>query len=220
MSWILLTEELLQKLKHAVSDCDIDLARQTTEEVLAVGLDVNDAIDMATQGIREVGDRFSKGEAFLPHLVMAGDAMSEVLNILEPKLSVQAKESMKRVKIVLGTVKDDIHDLGKNIVGAMLKANRFEVHDIGKNASSELFIQKANEIGANVIAASALMTITIDGQKELIDEIDRLGLRNKFKVIVGGGATTKDWAKEIGADGYGRDAYDAVRVVKQLLNIS
>lgn len=201
-------------------DCDPDLAKRTAKEILVAELDVNEAIDKATEGIREIGDRFSKGEAFLPHLVLAGDAMSEVLKILEPRLSVQAKVTMRRVRVVLGTVKDDIHDLGKNIVGAMLAAQRFEIHDIGKDLPAEAFIQKANEIQADVIGASALMTVTIDRQKELVEEVTRLGLRNQFKVIVGGGAATSDWAKEIGADGYGRDANEAVTVVKRLVGIS
>lgn len=201
-------------------DCDPDLAKRTAKEILVAELDVNQAIDKATEGIREIGDRFSKGEAFLPHLVLGGDAMSEVLKILEPRLSVQAKDTMRHVRVVLGTVKDDIHDLGKNIVGAMLAAQRFEIHDIGKDLTAEAFIQKASEIAADVIGASALMTVTINRQKELIEEVTRLGLRNQFKVVVGGGAATSDWAKEIGADGYGRDANEAVTVVKRLVGIS
>jgi trimethylamine corrinoid protein len=215
-----LSEGLPQKLKQAILDYDEDLAKKIAKDIVATGLDVNAAIEKATEGIREVGDRFSCGEAFLPHLILAGDAMSEALRILEANLSMQERESKRQVKIVLGTVKDDIHDLGKNIVGAMLKAERFEIHDIGKNAPVESFLQKANEIGADIVAVSALMTITINGQKELIEEVNRLGLKNKFKVIIGGGATSKDWAKEIGADGYGRDAIEAVKVVKQLLSIS
>jgi len=215
-----LSDELYEKLRGAIRDCDADLARKTANDVVAARLDVNRAIEKATQGIREVGDRFSRGEAFLPHLIMAGDAMSEALKILEPVLSTQVGQSIKRVRIVFGTVKDDIHDIGKNIVAAMFRAEPFEVHDIGKDVPAEVFIDKAKETTADIIAASALMTVTVNAQKELIEELSRLGLRNRFKVIVGGGATTNDWAKEIGADGFGKDANEAVAVVKHLLAMS
>lgn len=215
-----MSDELYDKLREAIRDCDADLARKTANDVVAARLDVNRAIQKATQGIREVGDRFSRGEAFLPHLIMAGDAMSEAMKILEPMLSAQDRQSIKRVRIVFGTVKDDIHDIGKNIVGAMFRAETFEVHDIGKDVPAEAFIQKAKDTAADIIAASALMTVTVNAQKELIEETSRLGLRNRFKVIVGGGATTSNWAKEIGADGFGKDAVEAVAVVKQLLGMS
>ena len=215
-----MSDELYEKLRGAIRDCDADLARKTANDVVAARLDVNRAIEKATQGIREVGDRFSRGEAFLPHLIMAGDAMSEALKILEPVLSTQVGQSIKRVRIVFGTVKDDIHDIGKNIVAAMFRAEPFEVHDIGKDVPAEVFIDKAKETTADIIAASALMTVTVNAQKELIEELSRLGLRNRFKVIVGGGATTNDWAKEIGADGFGKDANEAVAVVKHLLAMS
>ncbi len=209
---------ILRDLEQAVENCDVEAAREAAKKALKAGVDPILAIEEgAAKGVRKVGEKFQKGEAFLPHLVMAGDAMTEALRILEKAIPKEKAKLAKHGTVVIGTVEGDIHDIGKNIVAALLIAAGFEVHDIGKDVSPERFIEKALEVEADVIAASALMTITMPAQRELIEEIKRRGLKGKSKVVIGGGSVYPEWAKEIGADGYGKDAVEAVEVIKRLV---
>ena len=211
-------EQHLEALRKAVENCDADAAREAARRALEAGVDPIAAIERgAAEGIRKVGEKFEKGEAFLPHLVMAGDAMTEAIRVLEKAIPQGSAKSASRGTIVLGTVKGDIHDIGKNIVGAMLVAAGFKLNDIGKDAPAELFIGKAQETHADIIAASALMTITRPAQRELVEELRRLDLRGSFKLLVGGGTVTPEWAREIGADGYGKNAIEAGKVARGLL---
>jgi len=210
--------DVLRELEWAIENCDVDAAREAAKKVLEAGVDPIVAIEEgAAKGIRKVGEKFHRGEAFLPHLVLAGDAMTEAVRILEKAIPKEKAKAAKRGTIVIGTVEGDIHDIGKNIVAALLKAAGFEVHDVGKDVSAEKFIEKALEVDADVIAASALMTVTMPAQRELIEELKRRGLRETFKVVVGGGSVYPEWAEEIGADGYGRDATEAIEVIKRLI---
>ncbi|MEM3385747.1 MAG: corrinoid protein [Nitrososphaeria archaeon] len=211
-------ENILKELENAVENCDVEAAKEIAKKVLEAGIDPIEAIEEgAAKGVRKVGEKFHRGEVFLPHLVLAGDAMTEVVKILEKAIPKEKAAMSKRGIIVIGTVKGDIHDIGKNIVAAYLTAAGFEVHDLGKDVPEDRFIDKALEVNADIIAASALMTITMPAQKELIDELKRRNLREKFKVIVGGGCVFPEWAKEIGADGYGKDAIEAVEIAKKLV---
>ncbi len=211
-------ESVLKDLEQAVENCDVEAAKEAAKKALEAGVDPIIAIEEgAAKGVRKVGEKFHKGEVFLPHLVMAGDAMTEVIKILEKAIPKEKAKLAKHGTIVIGTVAGDIHDIGKNIVAALLTAAGFEVHDIGKDVPAERFIEKASEVDADVIAASALMTITMPAQRELIEELKRRGLREKYKVAVGGGSVYPEWAKEIGADGYGKDAVEAVEVITRLI---
>jgi corrinoid protein of di/trimethylamine methyltransferase len=209
--------EPIKELERAISNFDAESAKEAAKKVLESGIDPVVAIKRAAIAIREVGNKFQKGELFLPHLVMAGDCMLGAMEVLEKALSKEKKKLLKRGTIVLGTVHGDIHSIGKNIVAAMLKAEGFELYDLGEDVPTEHFIEKAQEVNADLIAASSLMTMTMPAVRELIEELERRGLRKKFKVIVGGGSTTVEWANEIGADGYGLDAPEAVKVAKKLL---
>jgi corrinoid protein of di/trimethylamine methyltransferase len=214
-------EMILRELEQAVENCDVEAAKEAAKKALEAGIDPMVAIEEgAAKGVRKVGEKFHKGEVFLPHLVLAGDAMTEVVKILEKAIPKEKAMMSKRGRVVIGTVKGDIHDIGKNIVAAYLTAAGFEVHDLGKDVHEDRFIDKALEVNADVIAASALMTITMPAQRELIEELKRRGLREKFKVVVGGGCVYPEWAKEIGADGYGKDATEAVEVIKKLIESS
>jgi methylmalonyl-CoA mutase cobalamin-binding domain/chain len=157
------------------------------------------------------------GEAFLPELVMAGEAMKAAVAVLEPELLKlgEAREIMGRV--VLATVEGDIHEIGKTLVGTMLSASGFEVTDLGVDQPAEKIIGKALEIDAQLIGMSALLTTTMVRQREVIEELDREGLRPRIKVMVGGAPITKDWAEKIKADGTSEDAVGAVKLAKQLL---
>jgi corrinoid protein of di/trimethylamine methyltransferase len=197
---------------------DEDGAKRITEEAIKAGVDPSRLIDDGlVPGVKEVGERFERGEVFLPHMVMASDAVDAAMKIIEPHLP--KGRALSKGKIVMGTVEGDLHDLGKNVVIMMLKANGFEVIDIGRDVSAGAFVEKAKDLGAQIIGASSLMSTTRPYQRELIQEVERQGLKGKVKVIVGGGPVNLEWAKEIGADGYGHDASEAVREVRRLLGI-
>jgi len=211
-------EGYIERLRQAVLNYDEEAAKESAEEALKAGVDPVEAIERGlAAGIREVGEKFHRGEVFLPHVVLAADAMTAATGVLEP--AIPKDRGFKRVTIVLGTVEGDIHDIGKNVVAMMMKAAGFNVQDLGKDVKIDVFIEKAKEVNADIIGVSSLMTTTMPYQRELIRELERLGLRERFKVMVGGGPVTREWAENIGADGYGRDAKEAVESAKQLLGI-
>lgn len=212
-------DEIFEQIKEAVIDGDDELAEQLANSVLDDGIDPVLAVQKGfIRGIEEIGNSWKAGEAFLPDVMMAADALKAGLNVLEPaiaKLGLDGGETLGA--IVLGTVEGDIHDIGKNIVGALLTAAGFKVHDIDIDQPAANFLAKAEEVGANIIAASALLTTTMSSQKELIDYIKEKGLGDKYKIIIGGGPTTQAWADEIGADGWAETADQAVEICKELI---
>ncbi|MPW27082.1 dimethylamine corrinoid protein 3 [Alkalibaculum sp. M08DMB] len=210
---------IFDEIKEAVIDGDEDLAVELAEKVIAEGLDLVEAIEKGyIKGIEEVGASWKTGEAFLPDVMMAADAMKTGMGILEAELAAQGgKEHEDKGKIVLGTVEGDIHDIGKNIVGALLTAAGFKVYDIGIDQKPEAFVAKADEVGATIIAASSLLTTTMRAQGELIEYLKEKGIRDKYKVIIGGGPTSQKWANEIKADGWVETADEAIVLCKELL---
>jgi corrinoid protein of di/trimethylamine methyltransferase len=211
-------ESILQKLADAVLSFDVDVAKAAAQEALAAGLNPLTALEKGLKvGIDRVGEKFARDELFLPHLLMAADALKAAVSILETGISRADAEKLKLGTVVVATVKDDIHDVGKNIVSALLAASGFEVHDLGKDVGAEAIVDKAVAVDADIIVASALMTTTLRRQRELIEELEFKGKRNDFWVMVGGGPTTRDWAEKIGADGYGKTAAEAVQVAKTLM---
>jgi trimethylamine corrinoid protein len=162
--------------------------------------------------IRDVGSKFEKMEIFLTGMMMSADAMKAGLNVLLPKIP--KDKIQKRGIAVVGTVKGDIHEIGKNILSALLTAASFDVHDLGCDVAASAFVKKAEEVGANIIMASALMTTTLPGQKDILDYMVSVGKRDKYVVLVGGGPTTPEWAEEIGADGYAETAVDGVKLAQ------
>jgi trimethylamine corrinoid protein len=211
-------EVILKKLADSVLSFDEDVAKGAAQEALDAGLDPLEALEKGLKvGIDTVGEKFSRDELFLPHLIMAADVLKAAVGVLERGLSKEAAQKMKLGTIVIATVKDDIHDVGKNIVSALLSASGFEVYDVGKDVTPETIIGKAMAVDADIIMASALMTTTMGRQRELIEELKFRGLRDRFLVMVGGGPTTQDWADKIGADGYGKTATEAVEAAKNLL---
>jgi methanogenic corrinoid protein MtbC1 len=168
--------------------------------------------------MQAVGEKFARLEIFLPEMMKSGQVMSSVMAILGPKITGAAAAGMaKKGKVVLGTVKGDLHEIGKNIVKLMLEATGFEVKDLGYDVDSMAFIKEAEAMGTDVIAASALMTTTMPHQKEIIDLLRDKGLRAKYKVVIGGAPTTQEWATKIGADLYCYDAGSAPKQMAQLL---
>ncbi len=212
-----MSNEVLVNLTNAVLTYDEDAAKRAAEAAVKANLDPMVAIRNLSTAISEVGERFHRQEIFLPHVVMAADAMQAAVDILHRSMSSEDVRKSKLGTIVLGTVEGDLHDIGKNIVMMMLVAAGFEVVDLGRDVKVDDFVRRAREVGANVIAVSSLMTTTMPYQREVIEELKRLQLRDTFKVIIGGGPVTQGWADTIGADGYGEDASEAVNVVKRLL---
>jgi len=211
-------EAIIEKLRQAVLNYDQDAAKMAAYEAVESKINIVEAIEkgLAT-GIREVGEKFQRGDIFLPHVVMAADAMSEGAKILQGSLSAAELAKVKKGTIVIATVEGDLHDLGKNVVAMMLRANGFDIYDLGKDVRSDIIINKAREVNADIIALSSLMSTTRPYQRELIEELRRLGLRDKFMVMVGGGPVHKAWAEEIGADGYGYNAAEAVKEATVLM---
>lgn len=212
-------QETLTAAAKAVIDYDVTKA----EEVARSGLDSGvNPVTMLEQGfiagITEVGQRFDRGEIYLPELILAADAMKAAVTICESAIP---KEDLKvKKKVIMGTVAGDIHDIGKSIVCSFLSANGFEVYDLGREIPTETFVEKVREVDADVVGASALLTFTMDGQKQLVESLKEAGLRDKVKVIVGGAPVNQEWAASIGADGFAENAAAAVSLVKELTGVS
>jgi dimethylamine corrinoid protein len=211
-------EEILRKMAEAVLNFDSAAAVEAAREAVAFKIDPVKAIEGGlAKGLREIGDRFERGEMYLPHLILGADAMEAAVKVLEEHVPREGLESISRGTVVIGTVEGDIHDLGLRIVASMLRANGFRVYDLGCNTKSMDFIEKAKEVDADIIAVSSLMTTTMPFMKDLIEALEATGIRGRFKILLGGGPVNGRWAEEIGADGYGRDASEAVRVAKELV---
>jgi len=209
---------LFQRMAQSIIDGDSDAAVALARQAVASGLDPLEAISKGyVAGVNTVGEAFAKGDAFLPELVMAGEAMKAAVSTLEPEMQ---KRGLKRTmlgKVVLATVEGDIHEIGKSLVGTMLSASGFQVYDMGVDVPTARIIAKAKEVDADIVGLSALLTTTMVKQKEVIEELDKQGLRKKIKVMVGGAPVTRDWVQKIEADGYSEDAIGAVGVAKQLV---
>ena len=215
-----MTEELFKKMAQSVLDGDSDAAVALAKQAVESDIDPLDAITKGyVVGVNQVGESFANGDAFLPELVMAGEAMKAAVTALEPEMKKRGSKRMMLGKVVLATVEGDIHEIGKSLVGTMLSASGFEVFDLGVDVPAAKIIAKVQEVDANLVGLSALLTTTMVKQKEVIDELDKLGLRRKVKVMVGGAPVTRDWVQKIEADGYSEDAIGAVALAKQLLGL-
>jgi corrinoid protein of di/trimethylamine methyltransferase len=210
--------DVLEELRQSVINYDEEAAVKAAKRVLELKMDPYKVItDCLTPAIQEVGDRFEKGEAFLPELIMATDTMDAAVKILEKEISKEEMEGRKKGRIVLGTVKGDIHNIGKNIVGIMLKTAGYEIIDLGVDVEPSKFVEEAERSGAQIIMASALMTFTAVNMKKISDYLEMEGVRKKYKLAFGGGPLSETWAKEMGADGYAPDAVKAVELANQLM---
>lgn len=209
---------VMEELWQSVINYDEERAEKAAKKVLELKMDAYKAItESLTPAIREMGNRFERGEAFLPELIMATDAMNVAVKILEKEISKEKLESTRRGRIILGTVKGDIHNIGKNIVGIMVKMAGYEIIDLGVDVEPSKFVEEAERSGAQVIMASALMTFTALNMKKITEYLEMEGVRSKYKLVFGGGPLTEVWAKEMGADGYAPDALKAVEVVNKLM---
>lgn len=213
-----MSEELFKRMAQSVIDGDPDAAQALAREALTAGVDPLEAINKGfTAGMDVVGELYSSGEYYLPDLILGGEAMKAALAVLEPVLRAGGQERKVLGRVVLGTVKGDIHEIGKALVGSMLSAHGFEVFDLGIDVASGVFVAKAREYNADIVALSALLTTTMQHQKEVIEHLAEAGLRERVKVMVGGCPVTQAWADQIGAEGFAEDAAGAVVVAKRLM---
>ncbi|MCD6472944.1 cobalamin-dependent protein [Candidatus Aerophobetes bacterium] len=203
------------KLVQYVKDGDTKNALTLVKE-LASEIDLKEMIGDLTKGMREVGESFEKSEIFLPEMMLASEALIEVMSVLKPLFKEKGEEEEK-IKVVMATVKGDVHEIGKNIVSLVLKANGYEIVDLGRNVDPLNIIKGAESNNVKVIGLSALMTTTMPAQEELIKMLKDKGVRDKFKVVVGGAPVSSNWASEIGADGYAKDAFQAVCLIDSIL---
>jgi trimethylamine corrinoid protein len=211
-------EEILDELKNAVANYDEESVKRLANKVIEKGIDPLRAIqDGLVKGINKVGEKFGTKEIFLSELMVAAEACLAGMNLLKPQLTSLRRTHLKPVgKVVIGTVYGDIHFIGKNLVATMLEANGFEVYDIGEDQSVEAFVNKAEEVGADIVGASALTTTTRLEQRKIVKAFREKGL--KTKIIIGGAVVDDAWAETVGADGYAKNLQEAVILAKQLID--
>lgn len=204
-------------MSKAIVDGDGALAGRLAGEALGAGLNPSEVIEMGyVPGIRRVGELWEAGDYFLPELISSAEAMKAAMAVLEPVLRHSGGRAATGGKVVIGTIEGDIHDIGKNLVAAMLQAGGFEVFDLGADVKLEKFIEKAEAVSADFICVSALLTTTMVNQKRLVALLRERKLRDKYMVLVGGAPASRKWAEEAGADGYAENAVAAVKLAKDM----
>jgi dimethylamine corrinoid protein len=210
------TEEILADLAEAVLDMDDERSVELAHEALDAGLDPYETIQLGlVPGMDRAGELFDEQEYFVPELLGCSDAMYSALEVLKPHI-VADGSAEDRVGVVIGVVEGDTHDIGKNLVRIMLEVAGFEVHDLGRNVPLVSFVDRAVETDSRLICLSTLMTTSMDGMGEVVRLLEERGVRDRIRVIVGGGPITPAFAQRIGADGYGENASRAVSVAREL----
>jgi len=212
-----MSDGLFAEIQSAIVDFDEDALDKLTDKVLEQGIDLVEVIENAyTVGIKKVGDLYEKGDIFLPELMQAGTIVKDAISRLEE--NVPTGKSQKKSKYVIGTVEADIHDIGKDLVSTMLSSQGFEVIDIGVDCPASKFVDRALEEKADIVGASCLLTMTAPELEKIMAEFKNRGVREQFKIMVGGAAVERSLAERIGADGYGADLKEAVDVALALLD--
>lgn len=211
-------DELFEKMRQAIICGEkaeaADLARAAMEE----GISPLEAMSKGfVKGIEEVGERFDREECYLPELVMAADSMIAAMGVLEEAIKKGADRPRMVGRALAGTVQNDIHDIGKNILCTLFTVNGFEVIDLGTSVPASVFVQKVHELKPDLVLMSALLTTTMSGQREVIDALKQAGLRDQVKVMIGGAPISQEWADQIGADAYASNAPEAVTMAKEFI---
>ncbi len=207
----------VDELVGAVQAGDAAEAADLAAKALDAGAEPAALVQSLSATMRAVGDRFGTGEIFLPELMLSARAMQKAMDVIQPALLASAGSAPKQGVMVLGTVRGDVHEIGKDIAITMLRASGFEVVDLGRDVDPLDFIKRAEEVRADIIGASALMTTTMPAQKELVDILKAKGLRDKYHVILGGAPVTAEWVAETGADSWGEDAGKAVKILEAVM---
>ena len=209
-------EKLNAMAIDAIKEGDEDMVREVLDKAKEEGITAVELLKEGFgKGMEELGDEFAEGEIFLPELIMAAEAMKIVTDRVDEEMA-DGAAAEKKGKIVIGTVKDDVHDIGKSICASMLKSSGFEVYDLGKQVELEDFIAKAKEVDADIIGTSALLTTTMEHQKTIEKLLQEEGLKGKVKTMVGGAPVSQGWADQIGADGYSNDAVTCCQKAAEL----
>ena len=209
-------EEWLNKIPQLIYDGEEADVAHAAEEAIKAGADPEEVISRGVEGLEKLGKAFDAMEAFLPELMIGGDAMHALLDVVRPYL--KKDDAGQSATIVVGCAQGDLHDIGLNLVATQLSVGGFNVINLGTDTSVNKFIETAKENDAKIIGVSSLLTTSAYYQDELIQKLNKEGLRDRFKVIVGGGPITPEWTKKIGADGYSRTANMAVSLCKRLLS--
>ncbi|NHV61023.1 MAG: cobalamin-binding protein [Candidatus Verstraetearchaeota archaeon] len=208
-------EEIFKNLAKCVVDGDEEGAKRWAEEAIKNNIDAYEAIMKGlAEGMRVVSELYEKGEYYVPEVLLSASAMNVAVEILKPHIKVD--KTAKPITVVLGVVEGDIHDIGKNLVKIMLDSAGFRVIDLGRDVPLQEFVRAVKEHGAEVIGMSALMTTTMPGMKKVIELLVSEGYRDKVKIMIGGAPTTMEYARSIGADSWGKDASEAVGIVRSL----
>jgi corrinoid protein of di/trimethylamine methyltransferase len=211
-------QELFGKLTQALVDLNEDEVLALSKQGIEENIDPQQLIEQGLlPGMQQVGDEFESEEKFLPEMMQAANIFQSAMDIIQPKIEEMGGASQKIGTVVLGTVKGDMHYIGKNIFKVLLETSGFTVHDLGVDVDPFSFIDKAEQTNADIIAMSALLTTTLVGQRDMIEALNEQGKRDKYKIMVGGGAVTPDWVKEIQADAYSETAFGAVKEAKKLV---
>ena len=209
---------ILEQLKDAVVRGDEKDCVGLAQQVVADGVNPIEAIEGGlSKGMAVIGDDFQSGQAFLPEMMLAARAMNAAVAILEPAIAASGQKVEKKGKIVLATIHGDMHDIGKNIVKFMFSTSGFDITDLGKDVRVAAIIEEAQAQKADIIAVSALMTTTMGYMRVLMEELEFAGIRDQFKVMIGGAPVTEEWAKKIRVDGYAKDAAGAVKKAIELM---
>ena len=209
----------MHPLVQAMADMKEEEALKLVEELLSQGEDPQKILDLASEAMQVVGERYQEGTYFLPELIMAGEMLKRISELLKPHLAAKQEKKEKLGTIVLGTVRGDIHDIGKDIVGFMLEVNGFNVVDLGIDTPEEKFVQAVKEHQPQVLALSGFLSIAFDSMKSTIEAVEQAGLRPGLKVIIGGGQMDDTIRRYTGADAYGDNAMDAVAFAKEVVGV-
>jgi len=208
-----------EKLTELIIELEVDDISDAVKEALEEdGKDPFEILNALTKGMDEVGKRYEEKEYYLTELVLAGETMKEAFKVLQPALA-EADSSQEKTKIILGTVKGDNHDIGKNILGSLLLSSGFELYDLGMDVDENAIVEKVKETGATIVALSSLLTMTVEQIKVVDETLKAAGLRDKVKLIVGGAPLNMDLAKKLGADDFAEDAVDGVKHIKKLAGV-
>lgn len=214
-----MSSDLLAKITSTVVEGEpeevVDLTRQAMEAGLEPLAIINDGL---VPGMNIVGDKFQRGEYFLPHLIIAANGMQQAMQLLEPELQARQQAVDVAGTLVIGSVAGDIHEIGKSLVATMMSAAGFQVYDLGVDVPTATFVAKVKETGANLLGLSALLTTTMTVQRQVIEALEEAGIRDQVKVILGGAPVSQEWADTIGADGYAEDAVGAIELARRLVS--
>jgi corrinoid protein of di/trimethylamine methyltransferase len=211
-------EEIFKNLFDAVVEINIQKGKDASTQLIKENYDPLEGIENGlSKGMEAIGEKFNKLEIYLPELMMAAKVFNSAMTILKPHISSDSK-STKKGTVLIGTVKGDIHQIGKDLVAMLLETGGFDVHNIGEDVSTSTFIEEAGRVDADIIALSSLLTTTMASQKDLIDILKEIGQREKYLVMIGGAPTSQKWADEIGADIYGENAEKAVSLASEFMS--